>query len=360
MFSEEENKKPMELGFDELKGLVEGIGKGDLSIITKGMKGQEKEDKQSKDCNNFEEFNAEKGTMDAAIKNSKLTEEQLEEEMKLQEEIMKLQGCSSNIAAPEEFGDFDIGESQTDKKMKNTPSEEKKNLSKSFREDKKGLTEALNKLSGNDDQQLSGLAKSFQGILGSGDEADNSEFKKKQQQFLDMLSDSLIDLLTAQFKFLEALNMKQNIAITKKALEDLKKGKDGKIPIEQVETAIEVSKENKVMIDEAIASNKTITEESKEIFSSGLVDYGRGTRKIVNVGYASKQYLSNVDGFGMGMLGNLEGIVFLVENIPPLTKTFLASTDSLIQYSTNNNIPVPEEISSVQKDKAAGEFAGYN
>ena len=32
----------MESGFDELKGLVEGLRKGDLSIITKGMKGEKK------------------------------------------------------------------------------------------------------------------------------------------------------------------------------------------------------------------------------------------------------------------------------------------------------------------------------
>ena len=58
------------------------------------------------------------------------------------------------------------------------------------------------------------------------------------------------------------------------------------------------------MIDEAIASNKVISEESKEIFSSGMEDYGRGTRKMVNVGDASKEYLSNLDGFGMGMFAN--------------------------------------------------------
>ena len=154
--------------------------------------------------------------------------------------------------------------------------------------------------------------------------------------------------------------MKQNIEITKKALEDLKKGKDGQIPIEQLETAIEVSKDNKVMIDEAIASNKVISEESKEIFSSGMEDYGRGTRKMINVGYASKEYLSNLDGFGMGMFANLEGLLFLVENIPSLTKTFLASTDNLVQYSNNNDIPVPEEISSVQKENAEGSFAEFN
>ena len=207
---------------------------------------------------------------------------------------------------------------------------------------------------------MSGLAKSFQGILGSGDEANNPQLKKQQDKYLDILSDSLIDLLTAQFKFLEAFNMKQNIEITKKALEDLKKGKDGQIPIEQLETAIEVSKDNKVMIDEAIASNKAISEESKEIFSSGMEDYGRGTRKMVNVGYASKEYLSNLDGFGMGMFANLEGMLFLVENIPSLTKTFLASTDNLVQYSNNNDIPVPEEISSVQKENAEGSFAEFN
>ena len=40
-FSQEKNKT-LESGFDELKGLVEGLGKGDLSIITKGMKGEKK------------------------------------------------------------------------------------------------------------------------------------------------------------------------------------------------------------------------------------------------------------------------------------------------------------------------------
>ena len=292
-FSQEKNNT-MESGFDELKGLVEGLGKGDLSIITKGMKGEKKE-----------------------------------------------------------------GDSNTGKQNSNTEIE-KKSISKSFREDQKGLSDALNKLSGSDDEQLSGIAKSFQGILGSGDEANNSQLKKQQDKYLDILSDSLIDLLTAQFKFLEAFNMKQNIEITKKALEDLKKGKDGQIPIEQLETAIEVSKDNKVMIDEAIASNKAISEESKEIFSSGMEDYGRGTRKMVNVGYASKEYLSNLDGFGMGMFANLEGMLFLVENIPSLTKTFLASTDNLVQYSNNNDIPVPEEISSVQKENAEGSFAEFN
>ena len=292
-FSQEKNKT-MESGFDELKGLVEGLGKGDLSIITKGMK-REKNDEDN----------------------------------------------------------------NTGKKNPNTEIE-KKSISKSFREDQKGLSDALNKLSGSDDEALSGLAKSFQGILGSGDEANNPQLKKQQDKYLDILSDSLIDLLTAQFKFLEAFNMKQNIEITKKALEDLKKGKDGQIPIEQLETAIEVSKDNKVMIDEAIASNKAISEESKEIFSSGMEDYGRGTRKMVNVGYASKEYLSNLDGFGMGMFANLEGMLFLVENIPSLTKTFLASTDSLVQYSNNNDIPVPEEISSVQKENAEGSFAEFN
>ena len=292
-FSQEKNKA-MESGFDELKGLIEGLGKGDLSIITKGMKGEKKE-----------------------------------------------------------------GDSNTDKQKSNTEIE-KKSISKSFREDQKGLNDALNKLSGSDDEALSGLAKSFQGMLGSGDEANNPQLKKQQDKYLDILSDSLIDLLTAQFKFLEAFNMKQNIEITKKALEDLKKGKDGQIPIEQLETAIEVSKDNKVMIDEAIASNQTISEESKEIFSSGMEDYGRGTRKMVNVGYASKEYLSNLDGFGMGMFANLEGMLFLVENIPSLTKTFLASTDNLVQYSNNNDIPVPEEISSVQKENAEGSFAEFN
>ncbi len=292
-FSQEKNKA-MESGFDELKGLIEGLGKGDLSIITKGMKGEKKE-----------------------------------------------------------------GDSNTGKQKSNTEIE-KKSISKSFREDQKGLSDALNKLSGSDDEALSGLAKSFQGILGTGDEANNPQLKKQQDKYLDILSDSLIDLLTAQFKFLEAFNMKQNIEITKKALEDLKKGKDGQIPIEQLETAIEVSKDNKVMIDEAIASNQTISEESKEIFSSGMEDYGRGTRKMVNVGYASKEYLSNLDGFGMGMFANLEGMLFLVENIPSLTKTFLASTDNLVQYSNNNDIPVPEEISSVQKENAEGSFAEFN
>ena len=292
-FSQEKNKT-MESGFDELKGLVEGLGKGDLSIITKGMKGEKKEE-----------------------------------------------------------------DNNTGKQKPNTETE-KKSISKSFREDQKGLSDALNKLSGSDDEALSGLAKSFQGILGSGDEANNSQLKKQQDKYLDILSDSLIDLLTAQFKFLEAFNMKQNIEITKKSLEDLKKGKDGQIPIEQLETAIEVSKDNKVMIDEAIASNQTISEESKEIFSSGMEDYGRGTRKMVNVGYASKEYLSNLDGFGMGMFANLEGMLFLVENIPSLTKTFLASTDNLVQYSNNNDIPVPEEISSVQKENAEGSFAEFN
>ena len=291
-FSQEKNKT-LESGFDELKGLVEGLGKGDLSIITKGMKGEKKEEEN-------------KG------------------------------------------------------KQKQNTEIEKKSLSKSFREDQKGLSDALNKLSGSDDEELSGIAKSFQGILGSGDEANNPQLKKQQDKYLDILSDSLIDLLTAQFKFLEAFNMKQNIEITKKALEDLKKGKDGQIPIEQLETAIEVSKDNKVMIDEAIASNKAISKESKEIFSSGMEDYGRGTRKMVNVGYASKEYLSNLDGFGMGMFANLEGMLFLVENIPSLTKTFLASTDNLVQYSNNNDIPVPEEISSVQKENAEGSFAEFN
>ena len=291
-FSQEKNKT-MESGFDELKGLVEGLGKGDLSIITKGMKGEKKEEENTG-------------------------------------------------------------------KQKNNTEIEKKSISKSFREDQKGLSDALNKLSGSDDKELSGIAKSFQGILGSGDEVNNSQLKKQQDKYLDILSDSLIDLLTAQFKFLEAFNMKQNIEITKKALEDLKKGKDGQIPIEQLETAIEVSKDNKVMIDQAIASNKDISEESKEIFSSGMEDYGRGTRKVVNVGYASKEYLSNLDGFGMGMFANLEGMLFLVENIPSLTKTFLASTDSLVQYSNNNDIPVPEEIASVQKDNAEGSFAEFN
>ena len=291
-FSQEKNET-LESGFDELKGLVEGLGKGDLSIITKGMKGEKKEEEN-------------KG------------------------------------------------------KQKQNTEIKKKSLSKSFREDQKGLSDALNKLSGSDDEELSGIAKSFQGILGSGDEANNPQLKKQQDKYLDILSDSLIDLLTAQFKFLEAFNMKQNIEITKKALEDLKKGKDGQIPIEQLETAIEVSKDNKVMIDEAIASNKGISEESKEIFSSGMEDYGRGTRKMVNVGYASKEYLSNLDGFGMGMFANLEGMLFLVENIPSLTKTFLASTDNLVQYSNNNDIPVPEEISSVQREKAEGSFAEFN
>ena len=290
-FSQEKSKS-MESGFDELKGLVEGLGKGDLSIITKGMKGEKDEENTGKQKQNNEI--------------------------------------------------------------------EKKSISKSFKEDQKGLSDALNKLSGSDDEELSGIAKSFQGILGSGDEVNNSQLKKQQDKYLDILSDSLIDLLTAQFKFLEAFNMKQNIEITKKALEDLKKGKDGQIPIEQLETAIEVSKDNKVMIDEAIASNQTISEESKEIFSSGMEDYGRGTRKMVNVGYASKEYLSNLDGFGMGMFANLEGMLFLVENIPSLTKTFLASTDNLVQYSNNNDIPVPEEISSVQKENAEGSFAEFN
>ena len=292
-FSQEKNKT-MESGFDELKGLVEGLGKGDLSILTKGMKEEKKEE-----------------------------------------------------------------DNNTGKQKPNTEIE-KKSISKSFREDQKGLSDALNKLSGSDDEALSGLAKSFQGILGSGDEANNPQLKKQQDKYLDILSDSLIDLLTAQFKFLEAFNMKQNIEITKKALEDLKKGKDGQIPIEQLETAIEVSKDNKVMIDEAIASNKAISEESKEIFSSGMEDYGRGTRKMINVAYASKEYASNLVGLGMGMLANLEGILFLAENIPSLTKTFLASTDNLVQYSNNNDIPVPEEISSVQKENAEGSFAEFN
>ena len=52
-------------------------------------------------------------------------------------------------------------------------------------------------------------------MLGSGDEANNSQLKKQQDKYLDILSDSLIDLLTAQFKFLEAFNMKQNIEIKK-------------------------------------------------------------------------------------------------------------------------------------------------
>ena len=84
------------------------------------------------------------------------------------------------------------------------------------------------------------------------------------------------------------------------------------------------------------------------------------TRKMINVGYASKEYLSDLDGFGMGMFANLEGMLFLVENIPSLTKTFLASTDNMIKYSNNNDIPVPEEISQVQKDKEAGGFAAFN
>ena len=54
-FSQEKNKT-LESGFDELKGLVEGLGKGDLSIITKGMKGKTKQDKHSKDCENYGEF----------------------------------------------------------------------------------------------------------------------------------------------------------------------------------------------------------------------------------------------------------------------------------------------------------------
>ena len=114
------------------------------------------------------------------------------------------------------------------------------------------------------------------------------------------------------------------------------------------------------MIDKAIADNKSISEESKEIFSSGLEDYGRGTRKMLNVGYASKQYLANLDGFNMGMFANMEGMLFLVENIPSLTTTFLTSTDSLVKYSNNNDIPVPEDISSVQKEKEKGSFAEFN
>ena len=352
----QEKSKSMESGFDELKGLVEGLGKGDLSIITKGMKGKTKEDKQSKDCENygaFQEFDdaiaEESKTMDEAALKAKQTE-------LLEKELLKME-CGKDIELPDEFA---TEKSQSDNKKKNDLNKETKSFGKSFREDQKGFSEALEKLSGNEDQQLSGIAKSFQGILGSGDEINNSQFKKQQEQFLDILSNSLIDLLTAQFKFLEAFNMKQNIAVTKKALEDLKKGKDGKIPFEQLETAIEISKENKVIIDNAIASNKTISEESKEIFSSGMEDYGRGTKKMVNVGYASKEYLANLDGFGMGMFGNLEGIIFLVENIPSLTKAFLDSTDNMIKYSNNNDIPVPEEISQVQKDKEARGFAAFN
>ena len=108
IFSQEKNKS-MESGFDELKGLVEGLGKGDLSIITKGMKAEKKEE--------------------------------------------------DNIG-----------------KKKQNAEIEKKSLSKSFREDQKGLSDALNKLSGSDDEELSGIAKSFQGILGSGDEANNPPF----------------------------------------------------------------------------------------------------------------------------------------------------------------------------------------
>ena len=111
-FSQEKSKS-MESGFDELKGLVEGLGKGDLSIITKGMKGKKNEE-----------------------------------------------------------------DDNTGKQNSNTEIE-KKSISKSFREDQKGLSDALNKLSGSDDEALSGLAKSFQGILGSGDEANNPQLKKQ-------------------------------------------------------------------------------------------------------------------------------------------------------------------------------------
>ena len=55
-----------------------------------------------------------------------------------------------------------------------------------------------------------------------------------------------------------------------------------------------------------------------------------------------------------------ELILFLVDNIPSLTKTFLASTDIIVQYSNNYDIPIPEEISSVQKEKAQGSFAEFN
>ena len=285
-------------GFDDLKGLVEGLGKGDLSIITKGMK-----------SNN-----------DSSGDNKELKKD--------------------NVST--------------------TESKEKESISKQFRKDQKGLKEALNKLSNNEDSELSGIGKSFQGILGQGDEINNVEVQKQQQQYLDILTDSLIDLLTAQNKFMVALDFKKNIAITNKALEDLKNGKGGNIPIEQIETAIEVSKANQVMINIAVENNKNITAESKEIFSSGLEDYGRGTKKMLNVGMASKEYLASLGDFNLGMFANLEGILFLVENLPALTKTFLSSTDGLVKYSNNNTIKVPKEISSIEKDKAKDSMADFN
>ncbi len=259
----------------------------------------------------------------------------------------------------DEFQDFDSTSENTDELDNAT--KKSKSVTEKFREDQKQLNNALDKLSKDKDSPFSGVAKNFGGMLGGDDETDPN-VQKKQDEYLGILSDSLIDLLSGQFKFLQALKMKQNIAITEQVLDNLKKGKGGKIPMEDIETALEISKKNNVLVDEAIAQNKEIEEESKEVFSSGLADYGSGTLKMIGVAYATKEYVKSLKGGakGINMLGNLASLLVIAENVPTLATTFLSTTESLAKYSSNKGIPVPKEISRVKIEKEKEGFSGFN
>jgi hypothetical protein len=178
----------------------------------------------------------------------------------------------------------------------------------------------------------------------SSSSVDINSLSKQQDDLVKTLNAGLRDLSDSQKIMAEALGLKDAAVLADTNANNLKKGElTGK---DEISKAVANSEEANKIIQAELKKGTVLSDESKALFVTSLVPYGKGSVGMIVTGKkaaeAAKSLTTTLDLTVLSKLGNL---IYIAKEAPKLMTAFTSTTGQLLSFSKANGI----DTSSIEK-----------
>ena len=173
--------------------------------------------------------------------------------------------------------------------------------------------------------------------IGGGSGVDVDALTGKQSELVKSMAKAILNLTQAQVKFLEGLGEKEAAIAAGMYIDALKKGEA--IGKDDLEKAVEKTKESQALIDKKIAEQKILEAEAKLTFAKGIPSYGKGVLGLSLTGLKAKETVDSIGSNPSPMIIAKAGsLLYIAKETPKAISLFANSTGTIMDFSTMNKI----------------------
>ncbi len=151
-------------------------------------------------------------------------------------------------------------------------------------------------------------------------------------------------LLSAQMRFAEAFDLKDQVSLLSAERESLSSGAVDSSGLKKVKSTSETAQKE---IDARMAEEKELSTEGKKTYTAGLLDYAKALLEASKTVKAAEQFTNAAKGNPQGLLST-EGRTasYVAKEAPGYASNLQSSSKLAISFAQRNKIEVPKEATS--------------